>query len=67
MFLRKLGILFLLLHAMVAVFSLSGTWALYNLSQVPDWDYTTVTFWLGIANVVTGVLTAVMLMAYREG
>jgi len=67
MFLRKLGILFLLLHAMVAVFSLSGTWALYNLSQVPDWDYTTVTFWLGIANVVTGVLTAVMLMAHREG
>jgi len=67
MFLRKLGILFLLLHAMVAVFSLSGTWALYNLSQVPDWDYTTVTFWLGISNIITGVLTALLLMAHHEG
>lgn len=65
--LYRLSILFLGLHALVASFSGAGTWALYHLSEIPDWDYTTVTFWLGIANVVTGVLTALLLMAYREG
>ncbi|GIV17549.1 MAG: hypothetical protein KatS3mg022_2984 [Armatimonadota bacterium] len=65
--LRKLGIFFLLLHALVAIFSLTGTWAMYNLSQIPDWDYTALTFWLGIINVLTGVLTALFLMGYREG
>lgn len=64
---RKLGIFFLFLHAVAAVFSLTGTWALYHLSRIPDWDYTAVTFWLGIANVLTGVLSALLLMAHREG
>lgn len=64
---RKLGIAFLLLHTLVAVSSLTGTWALYNLSEVPDWDYTAITFWFGIANVITGVLTALLLMAHQEG
>lgn len=64
---RKLGIFFLLLHSLVALFSLIGAWAFYNLSNIPDWNYTAVTFWLGIANVVTGVFTALLLMAFREG
>ncbi|MCS6829511.1 MAG: carotenoid biosynthesis protein [Armatimonadota bacterium] len=67
MLLRKLGTLFLLLHAVVAASSLIGTWALYNLSEVPDWDYTALTFWMGIANVLTGVLSALLFMAAREG
>ncbi len=65
--LRKLGILSLIAHALTAVFSLTGTWALYNLKNVPDWDYSALTFWLGIANIVTGVLTAFLLMAHHEG
>ncbi|MDW8291299.1 MAG: carotenoid biosynthesis protein [Armatimonadota bacterium] len=64
---RRAGILFLWLHAIVAVFSLAGTWGLYNLPQVPDWDYTALTFWLGISNIATGVLAALLLMASREG
>jgi putative membrane protein len=65
--LRKASIVFLTIHALTALFSLGGTWALYNLSQVPDWDYTIVTFWLGISNIITGVLTALLLMAHHEG
>ncbi|GIV18317.1 MAG: hypothetical protein KatS3mg023_0068 [Armatimonadota bacterium] len=67
MHLRKLALWLLVLHALVAAFSLTGTWAMYNLSQIPDWDYTALTFWLGIVNVLTGVLTALFLMGYREG
>lgn len=65
--LRRAGIAFLWIHAAIAVFSLMGTWGLYHLPQVPDWDYTALTFWLGIGNVVTGVLVALLLMAFREG
>ncbi len=67
MLLRKLAVLFLILHALTAVFSLAGTWALYNLPNVPDWNYTALTFWLGFGNIVTGVLTALLLMAHLEG
>ncbi|MGC8784845.1 MAG: carotenoid biosynthesis protein [Armatimonadota bacterium] len=64
---RKLALCCLVLHALVAVFSLTGTWAMYNLSQIPDWDYNALTFWLGIANVLTGVFTTLFLMGSREG
>jgi len=67
MSLRKAGFFFLLLHVLVALSSLVGAWALYHLPQIPDWNYTAITFWLGIANVLTGVLSALLLMASREG
>lgn len=67
MSLRQVGILLLIGHVGVALFSLSGTWALYHLPQVPNWDYVQVTFWLGILNVLSGVGCALTLMAYREG
>jgi putative membrane protein len=65
--LRRVSFVFLTIHGATAAFSLAGTWALYNLSQVPDWDYAALTFWLGITNIVSGILTALLLMAHHEG
>lgn len=64
---RKLSAIMLGWNALTALSSVIGSWALYNLQSIPDWNYSAVTFWLGITNVVTGILTALLVMAYREG
>lgn len=64
---RKLSAIMLGWNALTALSSVIGSWALYNLQSIPDWNYSAVTFWLGITNVVTGILTAFLVMAYRDG
>ncbi|MER3474622.1 MAG: hypothetical protein C4335_11455 [Armatimonadota bacterium] len=63
----QLALVMFAVNALAALFSLVGVWALYNIPSVPSWDYSAITFWLGITNTITGILTAFLVMAYREG
>lgn len=64
---RQVALLILILHIGIAVFSLIGTWALYHLEKVPDWDYSLIAFWLGVGNIATGVLVSLVCMTSHEG
>lgn len=63
----RAGIIALVVHTVVAVFSLAGSYALFNFSGLPDWNYSTLSYYLGIINVVSGIAAALFLMAAYEG
>lgn len=61
------GITALILHGLVALVSIAGSYALFNVSGLPDWNYSALSYNLGIINIASGIVAALLLMAAYEG
>lgn len=64
---KKFAFLFLTLNVGIVLFSLSGSYALFNGIEVPDWNYSALSYGLGIANIITGIIAAALLMGNAQG
>lgn len=64
---KKLALIFLILNMGIVLFSLAGSYALFNGVEVPDWNYSALSYGLGIANILTGIIAASLLMIGAQG